>query len=87
MSLNLVSCLKCIFLRGNFEDGRKVYRCRAHALKKVDISNQILCSRFSRERKKIAKKEFRHKNEKDHLKNHFDTESLIKIMGEKQETR
>ena len=56
-------------------------------MKKVNINNQILCSRFRRERKKIAKKEFGHKNEKDHLKNHFDTESLIKIMGEKQETR
>lgn len=56
-------------------------------MKKVNINNQILCSRFRRKGKKIAKKEFRHKNEKDHLKNHFDTESLIKIVGEKQETR
>ncbi|MFB0557484.1 MAG: hypothetical protein ACETVY_00055 [Candidatus Bathyarchaeia archaeon] len=87
MSLRKVSCLKCIFLRGNFEDDRKVYRCQANDLKKINISNPILCSKYRGKRKKIIKKDFKLENIKDNLENYFDTEQLYKNMLEKQENK
>lgn len=84
MSLRLVSCLKCIYLRGNFIDGRKVYRCQTHDSKKVNISNQILCSKFQVKRKKIIKKEVKFENKGDQLEKYFDTETLVKNVLKKQ---
>jgi hypothetical protein len=50
----------------------------------VDISNQILCSKFRVKRKKIIKKEVKFENKGDQLEKFFDTETLVKNILEKQ---
>lgn len=82
--MRLVSCLKCIFLVDDLIDSRKVYRCKAHESKKVNVNNQILCSKFRR-KKKIIKKEKKVENLKDLHEDYFDTNSLYKAMIEKKE--
>jgi hypothetical protein len=80
-----VSCLKCAFLRGSFEDGRKTYRCKVKESRIVNVNNQIKCSRFQEKKKKtITKKETGSKGEV-YPDNYFDAESLYKSMIEKRE--
>jgi hypothetical protein len=79
-----VSCLKCAFLTGDFEDGRKTYRCKVKESRIVNVNNQIKCSRFQVKKKTIAKKETGPKDEV-YPENYFDAESLYKSMIEKRE--
>jgi RecJ-like exonuclease len=65
-------------------DGRKVYRCKAHGSKKVNVNNQILCSKFQR-KKKIIKKKNKVEDMKDLHEDYFDTNPLYKAMIEKKE--
>jgi hypothetical protein len=79
-----VSCLKCAFLTGNFEDGMKTYRCRLKESRIVNVNNQIKCSRFQVKKKMIAKKEAGLKDEV-YPENYFDAELLYKSMIKKRE--
>jgi hypothetical protein len=84
--MNPVSCLKCAFLRGSFEDGRKKYRCEVKESRIVNINDQIMCSRFQRQKKKIANREIDFKNNKVYPENYFDAETL-RSMAEKREVK
>ncbi len=55
--LKKVSCLQCVFCTKSIEYEEVVYRCRAHTLRQVDVSDQILCSRFKRKGDTGQKKE------------------------------
>lgn len=55
--LRKVSCLHCVFCTKSIEYDEVVYRCRAHTLRQVDVSAQILCSRFKRKGDTGQKKE------------------------------
>lgn len=79
-----VSCLKCAFLKGNFEDGRKTYRCKVKESRIVNVNNQIKCSRFQEKKKPITKKETSSKGGV-YPENYFDAETLYKSMIEKRE--
>lgn len=82
--MRLVSCLKCIYLMGSFEDGRKTYRCKVKGSRIVNVNNQIKCSRFQEMKKTITKNETSSKGEV-YPENYFDAESLYKSMTEKRE--
>lgn len=65
-------------------DGVKVYRCRAHALRVVNIHDQIFCSRFRGKSKNVTNKEFRNKIEVVRQAEYFDTDPLYETMNERR---
>jgi hypothetical protein len=83
--MNPVSCLKCAFLRGSFEGGRKKYRCEVKESRIVNINDQIKCSRFQRKKKKIANRKIDFKDNEVYPENYFDAESLYRSVDEKRE--
>jgi hypothetical protein len=86
MTLNKISCLKCRFIVKDLENGGEVYRCRARALRSINVNNKIMCSRFQRGVEKSIDKEFL--GVLAHAKRiiertYFNTGSRLKLIFEK----
>lgn len=72
-----VSCLKCSFMIKEMNENEYIYKCKAHALKRIKIDTEIICARYqNREKRKKGKI---NKN----LKKYFDIEPLHNLIMEK----
>lgn len=74
-----VSCLKCSFMIKEMNGNEYVYKCQAHALKRIKVDTEIKCIRYKK----------REKNKKVILTNnfqkYFDTEPLKNLIMERKE--
>lgn len=86
--LEKVSCLNCTFLFKELENLDYVYRCQAHALREVKVSNQILCTKFLKKEDKRPITENKNIDANKYDNNYFDSESLYKVMhGSKRDNK
>ncbi|HUS77301.1 MAG TPA: hypothetical protein VM050_01360 [Patescibacteria group bacterium] len=75
-----VSCLSCTFIRKDIEEDDPVYRCQAHALREMDISQQLPCSRYRKGYGRVGILQEKLGAVKDQLETVFSTEPLMKLM-------
>lgn len=70
-----VSCLKCSFMIKEINENEYIYKCKAHALKRIKIDTETICARYQNreKRKKII-----------NYKKYFDTEPLQNHLMEHQ---
>lgn len=73
-----VSCLKCSFMIKEIHENEYIYKCKAHALKRIKIDTETICARYqNREKRKKGKINRNYKK-------YFDTEPLQNLLMENQ---